>query len=141
MVREGQEACATIGIVTLQNLQHSSHAGQLVIEQTVRLSIPKSLSQEETANAPVEPFFIRVEEEWKAIFITTDGHHDVIVESFHLRRIGRKLKCPFRLQNGETAQFFNAKRIFLNIDHHGLTSNRFYLVASVKRASCSISSA
>ena len=141
IMRKGQKACATVGIIAWQNLQHGMHAGQLVFEQTIRLGIPKTLSQKETANAAVEPFLIRMEKEREAVFIPIDRHHNVLVEVFHLRRIGQELEGTFRLQQRETAAFLGAEGIFLYINSHGLTSIRFQLVASVKRASCSISSA
>ena len=141
MMRKGQKARTAVGIIVWQNLQHGLHAGQLIIEQAIRLGIPKTLSQKKTANAAVEPFLIHMKEERKTVFIPVGSHHNVIVEGLHLRRIGQELESPFRLQQRETAAFLGAEGISLTIDSHGLTSIRFQLVASVKRASCSISSA
>ena len=141
MMRISQEARAAVRIITRQNLQHGLHAGLLVFEQTIRLGIPKTLPQKETANAAVEPFLIRMEKERKTVFIPVDSHHDVIVKVFHLRRIGQKMEGPFCLQQRETAAFLGAEGISLTIDSHGLTSIRFQLVAAARSASCSISSA
>ena len=141
MMRISQEARAAVGIIAWQNLQHSTHAGQLIIEQTIRLGIPKTLSQKKTTNAAVEPFLIRMEKEREAVFIPIDRHHNVLVEVFHLRRIGQELEGTFRLQQRETAAFLGAEGIFLTIGTHGLTSIRFQLVAAARSASCSISSA
>ncbi len=140
-MRKGQKACATVGIIAWQNLQHGTHAGQLIIEQAIRLGIPKTLSQKKTANAAVEPFLIRMKEKRKAVFIPIYRHHDVIVEGLHLRRIRQELEGTFRLQQRETAAFLGAEGISLTIDSHGLTSIRFQLVAAARSASCSISSA
>ena len=67
IMRKGQKACATVGIIAWQNFQYSTHAGQLIIEQAIRLGISETLSQKETANAAVEPFLIRKKEKRKAV--------------------------------------------------------------------------